>query len=256
MRKIRVAASRGHGPGAIPTCPVQRVIEGLCKRLVRDRSGEVAAYIPELGKANPEWFGACLVTADGKTYEVGETQQVFTIQSISKPFVYGMAIEDNGEAEVLKKIWLEPSGEAFNAISLRPGQGQPDNPMINAGAIATTSLVEGETTRQKIRRILDGIGRGRPLGVDESVYLLSADRFVPAQPRTPHQPCRKKTRDHPSSLDGKSRPQFGAAHFLHQNGNREVEFIGKWQKLQDGAHSVGHDVKREQPTTQIVFKRV
>ena len=172
MRKIRVAASRGRGPGAIPTCPVQRVIEDVCKRLVRDRSGEVATYIPELGKANPEWFGACLVTADGKTYEVGETQQVFTIQSISKPFVYGMAIEDNGQAEVLKKIWLEPSGEAFNAIRLRPGQGQPDNPMINAGAIATTSLVAGETTRQKIRRILDGIGRyaGRPLGVDESVY--------------------------------------------------------------------------------------
>jgi glutaminase len=83
-----------------------------------------------------------------------------------------MAIEDNGRAEVLKKIWVEPSGEAFNAISLRPGDGQPDNPMINAGAIATTSMVEGRTARQKICRILDGIGRyaGRSLSVDQVVY--------------------------------------------------------------------------------------
>jgi glutaminase len=135
-------------------CPVQDVLNDVFKRLQRDRSGEVASYIPELRKANPEWFAACLVTADGKIYEVGEIHQTFTIQSISKPFVYGMAIEDNGRPEVLKKVWVEPSGEAFNAISLRPGQGQPDNPMINAGAIATTSLVEGGTARQKICRIL------------------------------------------------------------------------------------------------------
>ena len=83
-----------------------------------------------------------------------------------------MAIEDNGQPEVLKKVWVEPSGEAFNAISLRPGQGQPDNPMINAGAIASTSLVEGRTARQKICRILDGIGRyaGRTLQIDQAVY--------------------------------------------------------------------------------------
>ena len=153
-------------------CPVQDVLNDIFKRLQRDRSGEVASYIPELRKANPEWFAACLVTADGKIYEVGETHQTFTIQSISKPFVYGMAIEDNGRPEVLKKVWVEPSGEAFNAISLRPGQGQPDNPMINAGAIATTSLVEGRTARQKICRILDGIGRyvGRSLQIDQAVY--------------------------------------------------------------------------------------
>lgn len=154
------------------TCPVQGVLNDVFKRLRADRSGVLATYIPELSKANPEWFAACLVTADGKIYEVGDTQQPFTIQSISKPFVYGMAIEDNGRAEVLKKVWVEPSGEAFNAISLRPEQGQPDNPMINAGAIATTALVQGRTARQKICRILDGIGRyaGRRLQIDHSVY--------------------------------------------------------------------------------------
>ncbi|MGB0745330.1 MAG: glutaminase, partial [Opitutales bacterium] len=115
--------------------PIQKIIENLHKEISANKAGEVANYIPELGKANPEWFGICLVTADGQIYEVGEVDQAFTIQSISKPFVYGMALEDNGKSEVLKKIWMEPSGEAFNAISLRPETGQPANPMINAGAI-------------------------------------------------------------------------------------------------------------------------
>jgi glutaminase len=156
----------------LPESPLQKIIENLHKSLKANREGKVATYIPELGKANPDWLAICLVTADGRVYEVGDTAQTFTIQSISKPFVYGIALEDNGKAEVLKKIWMEPSGEAFNHISLRPGTGQPANPMINAGAIATTSLTEGKTTEQKIHRIVDALGRyaGRNLTIDQSVY--------------------------------------------------------------------------------------
>jgi glutaminase len=58
--------------------------------------GKVATYIPELAKADPNWFGICLVTVNGAVYEVGDSRQPFTIQSISKPFVYGLALEDNG----------------------------------------------------------------------------------------------------------------------------------------------------------------
>lgn len=157
--------------------PILEIIESLHESLLKNRQGEIATYIPELGKADPEWFGICVVTADGEIYEVGETGQPFTIQSISKPFVYGMALEDNGKSEVLKKIWMEPSGEAFNAISLREGTGQPANPMINAGAIAATSLTEGTTSRQKSHRILDALGRyaGRSLSVDESVYRSESE---------------------------------------------------------------------------------
>jgi glutaminase len=152
--------------------PIQTILEDLHRKLQGNREGEVATYIPELGKADPEWFGLCLVTADGYVYEAGDTSQHFTIQSISKPFVYGIALEDNGKSKVLEKIWMEPSGEAFNAISLRPVTGQPANPMINAGAIATTSLAEGKTAKQKIHRILDAFGRytGRKLEIDQSVY--------------------------------------------------------------------------------------
>ena len=127
--------------------------------------------------ADPNWFGICLVTADGAVYEAGDTAQEFTIQSISKPFNYGIALEDHGKAEVLKKIWMEPSGEAFNSISLQAGTGRPCNPMINAGAIATTGLVHGKTTEQKIDRILDVFSRyaGRKLGIDESIYRCESE---------------------------------------------------------------------------------
>ena len=157
--------------------PIQKIIDDLHASLKDRLDGTVATYIPELGKADPAWFGICLVTADGHVYEAGDTRQGFTIQSISKPFVYGMALEDNGKSKVLEKVWMEPSGEAFNAISLQEGNGMPANPMINAGAIATTSLLEGGTSRQKVHRILDGLGRyaGRNLGIDNSVYQSESD---------------------------------------------------------------------------------
>ncbi len=137
----------------------------------------MADYIPELGKADPDWFGICLATIDGHVYEVGDSRQPFTIQSISKPFVYGIALEDNGSDAVLQKVGVEPTGDAFNSISLDPVTGQPANPMVNAGAIATTSLVGGATTQKKMLRILEAFSRyvGHELEIDESVYRSEAE---------------------------------------------------------------------------------
>ncbi|WP_240772766.1 glutaminase A [Phragmitibacter flavus] len=134
--------------------------------------GEVATYIPELAKADPNWFAICLVTPDGQVYEVGDSKQQFTIQSISKPFVYGMALEDNTRSEVLAKIGMEPTGDAFNAISLESDTGRPRNPMINAGAIAAAGLVAGKSMSTRLQRILDtfSLYAGRELTVDEGVY--------------------------------------------------------------------------------------
>jgi glutaminase len=156
--------------------PIQRYLEDLHTRFSSLNDGEVATYIPELGKANPDWFGICVVTCDGQVYEVGDTRQEFTIQSISKPLTYGIALQDSGKATVLSKIWMEPSGEAFNSISLDP-TGRPLNPMINAGAIATTGLVEGKTTKQKVARILDTFSRyaGRSLTIDHAVANSESD---------------------------------------------------------------------------------
>ncbi len=152
--------------------PIEEYLAELHQRHAGDKDGKVADYIPELFKANPDWFGICIATTDGQVYEIGDSQQHFTIQSISKPFAYGIALEDNGREAVLAKVGVEPTGDAFNSISLHPTTGQPANPMINAGAIATTSLVLGETSRQKTHRILDAFSRyvGHDLTVDETVY--------------------------------------------------------------------------------------
>ncbi len=101
--------------------------------------GKVADYIPELAKADPDWFGIAVATVDGQVYEVGDSEQPFTIQSISKPFIYGLALEDNGREQVLSKVGVEPTGEAFNSIVLERRTNRPFNPMVNAGAIAAAA---------------------------------------------------------------------------------------------------------------------
>lgn len=152
--------------------PVQDYLQFLHRTYQRETSGKVATYIPELAKADPNWFGICVVTMDGHVYEVGDSRVSFTIQSISKPFVYGLGLEDQSTAGMLKKIGVEPTGDAFNSISLRQETGQPFNPMINAGAIAATSLIRGATPAARFQRIIDmfGVYCGRELTVDEAVY--------------------------------------------------------------------------------------
>ncbi len=157
--------------------PIQVYLEGLHKSLSNLHEGELASYIPELAKADPDWLGICLVTMDGVVYSVGDTDQLFTIQSISKPFVYATALADRGREFVAGKVGVEPSGDAFNSISLNPQTGAPLNPMINAGAIATTSLVAGETPTAQWRRIEASLATfaGRNINVDESVYRSESE---------------------------------------------------------------------------------
>jgi glutaminase len=157
--------------------PFDKYLERLHTRFATLRDGDVATYIPELAKADPDWFGICVATADGRAYEVGDTRQPFTIQSISKPFVYGLALEDRGREAVLAKIGVEPTGDAFNSISLEPGTGRPLNPMINAGAIAAASLVAGRSNEDRFYRVLStfSVYAGRPLSVDRAVYESERD---------------------------------------------------------------------------------
>ncbi|WP_038027176.1 glutaminase A [Synechococcus sp. PCC 7336] len=152
--------------------PVQNYINYLHDKYINLKEGNVADYIPELAKVYPDWFGICLASVDGKIYEVGDTNQSFTIQSISKAFAYGIALEDNGLDKVIDKVSVEPSGDAFNSISLEEGSGRPFNPMINAGAIAVVNLIQGVTPEQKFNRILERFSQyaGRALSLDRNVY--------------------------------------------------------------------------------------
>ena len=132
----------------------------------------MADYIPELAKANPEDFAIVLATADGRVYAVGDWEKTFTIQSISKPFMYGLALSLLSPSFMEKKVGVEPSGDAFNAISLDPRTGIPRNPMINAGAIATAAQVWRHDPGRAEALTLEFFSSlaGRPLAVNESVY--------------------------------------------------------------------------------------
>src|SRR5216683_5431783 len=98
--------------------PLQRFLSNCHAELRGDNSGSVADYIPELRKANPDHFGVSLATIDGHVYEVGDTRIPFTIQSISKAFVFALALDTLGAARVESAIGVEPSGDAFNSIRL------------------------------------------------------------------------------------------------------------------------------------------
>jgi glutaminase len=133
--------------------------------------GAVADYIPELGKADPDHFGISLATLDGHVYEVGDTQIPFTIQSMSKPFVFALALDTLGAARVESAIGVEPSGDPFNSIRLNV-ENHPFNPMVNAGAIACSGLIHEAKGDDAFEYIRQALGRfaGRELGVDEAVY--------------------------------------------------------------------------------------
>src|SRR5262245_28770419 len=136
-----------------------------------ETAGAVANYIPELGKADPDHFGISLSTLDGHVYEVGDTQIPFTIQSMSKPFVFALALDTLGAARVESAIGVEPSGDPFNSIRLN-AENHPFNPMVNAGAIACSGLIHEAKGDDAFEYIREALGRfaGRKLGVDEPVY--------------------------------------------------------------------------------------
>lgn len=152
--------------------PVSRILKTLHQRYASLNEGSVADYIPELSKVDPSLFGICIATRDGHLYEVGDTRHKFTVQSISKALSYGLALEDRGEKHVLSRIGVEPSGDAFNAISLKPGSGVPFNPMINAGAIATCGQILDQDGESRIQRIISYLSKcaGEQLDIDEEVY--------------------------------------------------------------------------------------
>jgi len=156
--------------------PVEALLGDAWRAVAGVRDGTVASYIPELAKADPATFGMSVATVDGQVYSAGELVP-FTIQSVSKPFVYALALADCGPAAVLAKVGVEPSGDPFNTISLDDVSGRPYNPMVNAGAIVTTSLLGGMTREQQLTRLLDGLSdfAGRVLQVDERVFESERD---------------------------------------------------------------------------------
>ncbi|MES1021298.1 glutaminase A [Gloeocapsa sp. BRSZ] len=158
---------------AAVTSPFRNYLNDLYEKYRSLNEGAVADYIPELATAKPEWFGICVVTQDGQLFEVGDCEKLFTIQSISKAFVFGLALEDHGREYVNSKVSVEPTGEAFNAIVLDELTNRPYNPMVNAGAIATTDLIKGKNGTERLKRLLEMFKRytGREHDINVPVFL-------------------------------------------------------------------------------------
>ena len=155
--------SRARNSGYATQPPLQHFLTSCHEEFRADDSGAVADYIPELKRANPAHFGVALVTIDGHVYEVGDSAVPFTIQSVSKAFVFALALELVGEERVSAAIGVEPSGEAFNSIRLT-NDNRPFNPMVNAGAIACSGLihqVDGAAAFERIRRKAQPVRRAR-----------------------------------------------------------------------------------------------
>jgi glutaminase len=152
--------------------PLQEFLEHCHAAFLNDNSGAVADYIPELTKADPAHFGVSLATMDGHVYDIGDSGVPFTIQSISKAFVFALALERLGHESVEKAIGVEPSGEAFNSIRLT-ADNRPFNPMVNAGAIACSGLIHHAEGSGAFELIHDTLSRfaGRKLDIDDDVYL-------------------------------------------------------------------------------------
>lgn len=157
--------------------PVADYLNDLHFRISRLSGGNVATYIPELAKADPNLCGIAIATTDGKVYAVGDADYAFTIQSVSKPFVYGYALARYGRETVLQRVGVEPTGEAFNSIVLDDKHNRPFNPMVNAGAIAVAETIRGKSDDERVANMLDLFSRlaGRRLDIDEAVFRSERD---------------------------------------------------------------------------------
>lgn len=145
-------------------------LDRLRERVREENGGAVDASIPQLADADPDLCGIALALRDGTVRGSVQADVPVSIQSAVKPFLFALAILDT-DGEALDRIGIEPTGEAFDAIKLESGTGRPPNPMVNAGALLTAALVDGDDVDARNDRMLRGLSAfaGRPLEVDEGV---------------------------------------------------------------------------------------
>lgn len=145
-------------------------LDALRSRALLAGGGAVDESIPELADADPDLLGIAIVSVEGATRASTQAGARVSIQSAVKPFLFALALQDHGP-DVLDRVGIEPTGEAFDAIKLESGTGRPPNPMVNAGALLTAALVDGADAESRSERILAGLSAfaGRDLGVSESI---------------------------------------------------------------------------------------
>ncbi|MBC5785515.1 glutaminase A [Ramlibacter sp. USB13] len=164
--------------GALPSRDeIRALVETAYARFRSERAGAVADYIPALAEADPDAFGICLANTRGDTFALGDAEQAFSIQSVSKPFAFALVCDALGAEEAALRLGVDATGLAFNSImAVELRADRTTNPMVNSGAIATTSLVPGANAEERWQNVQQGLSRfaGRPLAFDERVYRSEA----------------------------------------------------------------------------------
>jgi len=173
-----IAAQQGQ---VSPVAPKRELVESAVSeaytKFAGDTRGKNADYIPVLAQVDPKLFGIAIVTTDNQTLTMGDVKHPFSIQSISKVFTLALAMEELGADKVFDKVGSEPTGRAFNSpIAVVDMQTHTGNPFVNAGAIATTSLISGKDATEKWNKILDFYSRvaGEKLTLIDEVYKSEA----------------------------------------------------------------------------------
>lgn len=164
------ASSTGTLPEAVVVADLVRQAH---ERYAGLDDGAVADYIPILVAADPSAFGLALTGIDGGSVHAGDVDIAFSIQSISKAFVFALLCDDLGHRAVHDAVGVNNTGLAFNSVmAIELNGGSPMNPMVNAGAIATTALVPGRDAEEQWQRVRRGLSAfaGRPLMLDGQVY--------------------------------------------------------------------------------------
>ena len=162
--------STGHLP---PAEEIVRLVDEVYARYKANTDGENSQVYPALAEVPSELFGICVVGTNGKVYSVGEADHEFSIMSVSKPFVFALVCQVIGAAQAREKLGANATGYAFNSVAgIERSPDGRTNPMVNAGAIATTSLVPGATVEAKWKFIHDGLSRfaGRKMPMNEEVF--------------------------------------------------------------------------------------
>ncbi len=161
-----------------PPDRVTNLVVEAHNRFKANREGENSTVYPALARVPSHLFGVCLVAASGNVYAVGAAEYEFTIMSVSKPFVFALVCQELGVEEVRQKIGVNATGLAFNSVAgIERNPDGRTNPMVNSGAIATTSLIPGATLEAKWKFVREGLSRfaGRTLPLNEEVYISASE---------------------------------------------------------------------------------
>ena len=164
-----------------PVAPRRELVEAVVReaydKFKSDTNGKNADYIPYLAQVDSKLFGVAIVTTDNQVFALGDVNYSFSIQSISKVFTLALAMEELGPNKVFEKVGSEPTGRPFNSpLAVVDMPTHTGNPLVNAGAIATTSLISGNNAEDKWNKILNFYGKaaGEKLLLIDEVYKSEA----------------------------------------------------------------------------------